>query len=144
MGNFCSMMKLLISLLLLATLVRISVQQCTIASLGRTIIELLRGERHEPDPKYDSNTIQPHINNTVCNCLQQSPIFGFYLSLSVSIQYVYLNEDPSLLLAIRFGLWCSSGVWQRVGIVHNEFMNGTRSDCSDCKDMTVNDHHCTR
>lgn len=134
------MMKLLA--LLLATLVGVSVQQCTKESFDEYKIRLLEEEIVE---RTNRTIVMIHTNSTIYNCLATSVTLGEYRSMSVSIQYVF-STDVSTLRQIRYNLRCNSqtGNWSRPSGLSSIAFMGERSDCYDCTDQSVNDHHCTR
>ena len=128
----------LIFLCLLAALVGVSVQQCTI-------------ERFEDVAALD--TIQSTeatdfgqtfiINRTIYNCLSTSQTIGVYNSMSVSILYIR-SDTPNQLRDTRYNMVCNNGNWARVGQQPTALMSSdTRDNCSACTDQTVNDYHCT-
>ena len=124
-------------LLLLASLVGVSIQQCTT-------------ERFEA---IAANTIETtlqiqniSINRISYNCLSPSPtINGTYTSMSVSVLYIS-SSSPNQSRDIRYTVNCEDDQWSVVDSDTMSVMIGsvTRVDCESCLDQTVNDDHCTR
>ena len=133
-------MKLLSSLcLLLASLVGVSVQQCTIERFENVIAldTLQAAEATDANQNF-------MINRTVYNCLSTSQIIGVYNSMSVSILYIR-SDTPNQLRDVRYNMQCSNGNWARVGRQSTALVSSdTRRNCSDCTNQTVNNYHCTR
>ena len=125
--------------LLLATLVGVSVQQCTIEKFEMIELDLVRGTLS------DGNLMITAINDTVYNCLSTSQIIGTYQSMSVSIFYTR-SDNLTNLRQIRFNMECFSDEWVRFGLEQSTAFrsNNTRQDCFDCTNRTVNEYHCTR
>jgi len=133
-------MKLISSLwLLLATLVGVSVQQCTIEKFEMIELDLVRGTLS------DGNLMITAINDTVYNCLSTSQTIGEYKSMSVSIFYTR-SDNLTNLRQVRFNMICTSdNGWEQFGQQSTAFRsNDTRQDCFDCTNQTVNEYHCTR
>ena len=133
-------MKFLSSLcLLLATLVGVSVQQCTIERFENiTALDTLQSTEAT-----DAGQIFT-INRTIYNCLSTSQTIGVYNSMSVSILYIR-SDAPNQLRDIRYNMQCNNGNWARVGQQSTALMSSdTRHNCSACTDQVVNDYHCTR
>ena len=133
-------MKLLLSLcLLLATLVGVSVQQCTIEGFEDvTALDTL--QTTEATDATQTFT----INRTIYNCLSTSQIIGVYNSMSVSILYIR-SDTPIQLREVRYNMLCATnGNWARDGQQSTALMSSdTRRNCSACTNQTVNDYHCT-
>ena len=131
-------MKLLVLLwLLLATLVGLSVQQCTVKGAESFVNTTLR----EKNPE---NLEEANISFVAyLNCLSTTEQLGIYNSMSISASYNSSNNQ-SRVNEIRFDLVCIDGTWLRVSQTDTAFVSDARSDCSDCGNATVNDHHCTR
>ena len=132
-------MKLLSSLcLLLAALVGVSVQQCTIEGFeGIALDQVQTTEATDASQTFT-------INGTIYNCLSTSQTIGVYNSMSVSILYIR-SDDPNQLRDVRYNMRCDSNNWERVGEQSTALLSSdTRLNCSDCTDQSVNDYHCTR
>ena len=131
-------MKLLILLwLLLATLVGLSVQQCTIKEAETFVNTTLRESNPESINEADINFIA-HVN-----CLSTSEKLDKYNYMSISAFY-NTSRNQSKANEIRFDLVCLNNIWLHYGQSFSALMNDTRSDCYDCRNTTVNEHHCTR
>ena len=132
-------MKLLILLwLLLATLAGLSVQQCTIKEAENFVNMTLRDRNSESLEDFDIDFV------VYPNCLSTSEQLGKYNSMSISALY-NRSKNQSKENEIRFDLVCSvDDFWLRIGENDTAFISDTRSDCSDCRNTTLNDHHCTR
>ena len=132
-------MKLLLPLcLLLATLVEVSVQQCTTEGF-ENMIALDTLQNTEATDAGQTFT----INRTIYNCLSTSQTIGVYNSMSVSILYIR-SDTPNQLRDTRYNMVCSTGNWARVGQQPTALMSSdTRRNCSACTNQTVNDYHCT-
>jgi len=133
-------MKLISSLwLLLATLVGVSVQQCTIEKFEMIKLDLVWGTI------IDGNLMITAINDTVYNCLSTSQIIGTYQSMSVSIFYTR-SDNLTNLRQVRYNMICLSNRWEQDGLGQSTAFrsNDTRQDCFDCTNRTVNEYHCTR
>ena len=129
----------MIFLCLLAALVGVSVQQCTIQRFEDVVAldTLLATEATDFSQTFT-------INRTIYNCLSTSQIIGVYNSMSVSILYIR-SDTPSQLRDVRYNMLCNNGDWLRFGQSSTAFMGSdTRHDCSACTNQTVNDYHCTR
>ena len=133
-------MKLVLSLcLLLVTLVRVSVQQCTIERFENMIALDTLQSTEATD--FGQNFT---INRTIYNCLSTSEIIGVYNSMSVSILYIR-SGTPSQLRDVRYNMLCNNGNWVRVGRQSTALVSSdTRRNCFACIDQNVNDYHCTR
>ena len=127
-----------LTLCLLAALVGVSVQQCTIQIFEDvTAPDLLRGTSADGSLTYT-------INRTVYNCLSTSQIIGVYNSMSVSILYIR-SDTPNQLRDIRYNMLCNNDDWFRFREMSTAFLsNDTRRDCYRCTNQTVNEYHCTR
>lgn len=134
MTNWC------LCLLLVALVVRVSDQLCTIEEFGeRNALDLVQTtESSEADQNF---TVQ-EINY---NCLSTSRIIGLYTTMSVSILYIR-SDHPGEMRDVRYNMLCVEGVWLRTGRHLVAFTsNETRFDCSDCGTaINESDHHCTR
>ena len=126
--------------LLLAILVRVSIQQCTIEEFeANKCLDLLRTtELSEANQNFT-------IEEIIYNCLSTSRIIGIYRSMSVSVLYIRSDalHQPR---DVRYDLLCKDNSWMRYGQHRHPFIsNDTRMDCSSCV-IAVNesDHHCTR
>ena len=132
-------MKLLVLLwLLLATLVGLSIQQCTIERAESFVNMTLR----ERNPE---NVEEAEISFVAYpNCLSTSEQLDKYNFMSISALY-NRSKNQSKVNEIRFNLVCIDNIWLRGGDeIDTAFISDTRSDCSDCRNTTVNDHYCTR
>ena len=129
----------MIFLCLLAALVGISVQQCTIEGFeGMTALDTVQSS----EANDASQTFT--INRTIYNCLSTSQIIGVYDSMSVSILYIR-SDTPNQLRDVRYNMFCNNGNWANGGRQPDAFMSSdTRRNCSACIDQNVNDYHCTR
>ena len=127
--------------LLLAALVRCSVQQCTIEEFKKNrSVDIV----HASETSETTHTIT--IRGIVFNCLSTSHTIGTYSSMSVSILY-NRSDTPDRERNVRYDILCKDNIWQRVRQVANVFMsNVTRIDCSNCwaGNESDHDHHCTR
>ena len=123
--------------LLLTTLVGLSVQQCTIEKAETYVNNTLRGLNPE-------NEIEADVNFTAyVNCLSTSKKLDEYDSISISAFY-NSSQNQNIVNEIRFELSCSNNIWSRYRESYSAFMSDTRTDCSDCRNATVNEHRCTR
>ena len=132
-------MKLLVLLwLLLATLVGLSVQECTIKEAESFVNTRLR----ERNPE---NLREANISFVAYpNCLSTSEQLGVYNFMSISALY-NSSQNQSKVNEIRFNLVCvDNDIWLHTSEINAAFVSDARSDCSDCRNTTVNDHHCTR
>ena len=134
-------MKLLVLLwLLLATLIGLSIQQCTIEKAESFVNMRLR----ERNPE---NLEEAEISFVAYpNCLSTSKQLDKYNFMSISVLY-NRSKNQSKVNEIRFDLEChgvDNKFWLHSGEINTAFISDTRSDCSDCRNTTVNDHHCTR
>jgi len=128
---------LLCTWLLVISLVRISIQQCTIEQFENRIVHdiLLTTKATEMDQNFI-------INRTIYNCLSTSQTIGIYTSMSVSLLYIR-SDTPNTLRDVRYDVACMNNVWLRVGQSSTAFIsNDTRTDCWDCT-RTLNDYHCS-
>ena len=123
-------------LCLLAALVGVSVQQCTIQRFEDvTTIDILQTS--------ELTSANFTINRTIYNCLSTSQTIGVYNSMSVSILY-NRSDTPNQLREVRYNMLCNNGNWARVGQQSTALVSSdTRHNCSACTDQTVNDYHCT-
>ena len=123
-------------LCLLAALVGVSVQQCTIQRFEDvTTIDILQTS--------ESTNENFTINRTIYNCLSTSQTIGVYNSMSVSILYIR-SDFPNQLRDIRYNMVCFNGNWLRSREESTAFMSSdTRRNCSACTNASVNDYHCT-
>ena len=125
--------------LLLAVLITVSEQRCTIEEFETTIApDIIR----HTEISEERQTIT--INRTIYNCLSTSQIIGIYRSISVS--FLYSRSDaPNRLRQVRYDMRCMNNVWLRATEqISTAFLsNDTRTDCSDCT-KAINDYHCTR
>jgi len=131
-------MKLLFSLwlLLLATLVGVSIQQCALEDLN--VIDLVLNT--ESNEFTDSPNM--YINAIYYNCFSASQTIGLFTSTSLSV--LYNKSDSAVLKEVRYNLQCMNGYWERVGRTSTALQNNdTRTDCYSCKDQTVNENHCS-
>ena len=123
--------------LLLALLVDISVQQCTIDEFQTNLADIVTSTEATEFVQFFT------INSTYYNCLSTSQIVGHYRSMSVSILYIR-SDDPNNLREVRYNLQCNSNVWGVVGSLSTALRsNNTRFNCSACTDQIVNEYHCT-
>ena len=126
-------------LLFLAMLVGIDAQNnCTI-DMALSLIEERLSER-EGTQKYEIDFIE-----TKSNCLATSEIRGFYEHISMSVKYLR-DDDNSTIHKARYTYVCHNDFWRFWYEDKSEtsYFNGTRSDCWNCGNRTVNDHHCLR
>ena len=123
-------------LCLLAALVGVSVQQCTIQRFEDvTTIDILQTS--------ELTSANFTINRTIYNCLSTSQTIGVYNSMSVSILYIR-SDIPNQLRDIRYNMVCFNGDWLRFREESTAFMSSnTRRNCSACTNASVNDYHCT-
>lgn len=131
------MKQLVLLWLLLATLVGLSVQQCTIKEAESFVNTTLRERNPENLEEADISFV------AYPNCLSTSEQLGIYNSMSISALY-NSSRNQSKINEIRFDLVCVGDIWLRISENDTAFVSDARSDCSDCRNMTVNDHHCTR
>ena len=125
-----------IFLCLLAALVGVSVQQCTIQRFEDDFVpDLLQATTTEGSHTFTTN-------RTIYNCLSTSQTIGVYNSMSVSILYIR-SDTPSQLREIRYNMICNNGDWFRIGALSTAFISDTRHNCSVCTDQNVNEYHCT-
>lgn len=129
--------QLLRLLLPLASLVGVSLQQCTTERFEATAANTTE------------TTLQIQnisINRITYNCLSPSPLANnTYTSMSVSLLYSSSN-NPNQSRDIRYSVKCEDDQWS---VVDSDTMSAlidsaTRVDCASCLDQTVNDDHCTR
>ena len=130
---------MLVSLwLLLATMVGVTMQQCTrtrFAAIASTTIMATT-----------DTTQNITINQITYNCLSASSAAnnGTYASMSVSILYSESNS-PNQLHGIRYNLNCRNDEWYVSSSSVVTLIGGTtRVNCSSCLDQTVNEYHCSR
>ena len=131
------MCQLLRLLLVVASLVGVSLQQCTT-------------ERFEA---IAANTIETtlqiqdiSINRISYNCLSPSlTVNDTYTSMSVSVLYSSSNS-PNQSRGIRYNVKCEDDQWSVIDSDTMSVLIGgvTRVDCASCLDQTVNTDHCTR
>ena len=123
-------------LCLLAALVGVSVQQCTIQRFEDvTTFDILQTS--------ESTSASFTINRTIYNCLSTSQTIGVYNSMSVSILYIR-SDFPNQLRDIRYNMVCFNGNWLRSREESTAFISSdTRRNCSACTNASVNDYHCT-
>lgn len=134
-------MKCLALFLLLATLVGVSIQDCTVqearGAVEDALEDLLKGDQHIEPPNIT-------VIGTHTNCLATAKSYGTYSSISISVEYTYnFSGTPD---EIRFNFVCHRNTWLLVndsGIPRIPDTN-PRTDCSTCYDVTVNDDHCER
>ena len=134
-------MKLMIALwLLLATLVGVSVQQCTLERFEMVALDRAQNIVSE-------SSMITAINDTFYNCLSASEIIGVYETMSVSLLYT-ISDDPTNLREVRFNMDCFDNDWEVFGSPRQLptalRSNDTRTNCSACTNRTVNEYHCTR
>ena len=128
----------LIFLCLLAALVGVSVQQCTIERFED--VAALDTIQSTEATDFDQTFT---INRTIYNCLSTSQTIGVYNSMSVSILYIR-SDTPNQLRDTRYNMLCANGNWARDGQQSSALMSSdTRHNCSACTDQNVNDYHCT-
>ena len=133
------MQTILFFWLLLATLIGITIQQCTIEGFEAIALDTVKTTEI-----VEAGQNITAINGIFYNCLSTSQTIGVYNSMSVSIFYTR-SDTPDRLRDVRYNMVCSSDSWLRIGQQPNAFTsNGTRRDCSACTNQTVNDYHCTR
>ena len=122
---------------LLALLVNISVQQCTIDDFQASITDIVVTTEA-------TDAVQSfNVNSTYYNCLSSSQTIGQYSSMAVSILYIR-SDDPNNIHEVRYNLLCNNSVWEVVGNQPTALRNNnTMLDCFDCTDQTVNEYHCT-
>ena len=130
-------------LLLIAQLVRISTQLCTIE-------EFKNNRAHDLVHSSEASEVSHNITvmKVIYNCLATSHEIGIYNSMSVSILYIR-SDTPDRLRSVRYDVLCQGDTWQRTRQVQTVFMsNNTRYDCANCWGGRINesdpDHHCTR
>ena len=123
-------------LFFLATFVGIDAQGCTIGDVEDVIRERLG----EIEGTVSSNISLIDANP---NCLATSVEHGLYSSISMSVRYATAENDSRIKEA-RYDYLCFRKAWFRYNeyLSKNPYFNGTRDDCSDCTNGTVNDHHC--
>lgn len=127
--------------LLLAALVRLSIQRCTLEEFQTSRAEDLV---HSTETSETTHNIT--ITKIVYNCLSTSHSIGTFSSMSVSILY-NRSDTPNKQRNVRYDILCTENTWQRVRQVADVFMsNDTRNDCSNCwaGNESDHDHHCTR
>lgn len=124
-------------LLFLATLVGIDAQSCSLEDIETFITDRLLAEITE-----GTRSVSITLLDTIPNCLATAEQFGFYRSLSISVKY-HLSDDNETQ-EVRHSYGCrDTNTWQFVN-KNGSYFNGTRTDCSDCNDPSVNDYHCKR
>jgi len=130
-------MKLWLSFwVLLATLVRVSVQQCAVEDLN--LLDLV--QTTEASENFNEFT----IDEIYYNCLSTSQTIGLYTTMSLSVLYVEART-PGITREVRYNLECSGVFWSRVGRITTTLRdNITRIDCSSCTDQDINHYHCSR
>ena len=130
-------MKLWLSFwVLLATLVRVSVQQCAVEDLN--LLDLV--QTSEASENFNRFT----IDEIYYNCLSTSQTIGLYTTMSLSVLYVEART-PGITREVRYNLECSGVFWSRVGRITTTLRdNITRIDCSSCTDQDINHYHCSR
>ncbi|XP_065902435.1 uncharacterized protein [Dysidea avara] len=130
-------MKILTQLwLLLAFLVGVSIQQCTIEEFQMIAINMINSSK----ATNVSRTIR--ITNTYYNCLSLFDTGDHYSSMSVSIIYIR-SDDLNNIHEVRYNLQCNNSVWEIVGNQSTVLRNNNTRYCEDCTDQTVNEYHCT-
>ena len=123
--------------LLLATLARVSIQQCTVEEFDKIVSDILQSTQAT---ELNQNFA---IDKIIYNCLSTSQTIGIYRSMSVSILYIR-SDSPDQLRDVRYDMLCKNDVWIRARQMSTALeSNDTRIDCSDCF-STANSHHCTR
>ena len=123
--------------LLLATLARVSIQQCTVEEFDKIAFDILQSTQATEFTRNFS------INKIIYNCLSTSQTIGIYRSMSVSILYTR-SDSPDQLRDVRYGMLCLNDAWMRYKQTSTALeSNDTRINCSNCF-STTNDHHCTR
>ena len=120
-------------LLFLAMLTGKDAQNCTIEMALSAIEERLKDSEIR---------FQINFTDTNPNCLATSDIRGSYQSISMSVKF-YRDGDNSTINEVRSNYICLDNYWLCF-YEEESYFNGTRSDCSDCSNTTVNDHHCQR
>ena len=130
-------MKLWLSFwVLLATLVRVSVQQCAVEDLN--LLDLVQ------TTEASENFYEFTIDEIYYNCLSTSQTIGLYTTMSLSVLYVEART-PGITREVRYNLECSGVFWSRVGRITTTLRdNITRIDCSSCTDQDINHYHCSR
>ena len=126
---------------LVAALVRLSIQRCTVEDFEANRVHDLV---HSSETSEITHNIT--IREIVYNCLATSHTIGIFSSMSVSILY-NRSDTPEKLRNVRYDIFCTGGTWLRVRQVADVFMgNDTRIDCSNCwaGNESDRDHHCTR
>ena len=124
--------------LLIATLARVSIQQCTVEEFDNKIAFDILQSTQATEIKQNFS-----INKIIYNCLSTSQTIGIYRSMSVSILYTR-SDSPDRLRDMRYDMLCKNDVWMRYKQISTALeSNDTRINCSDCF-STANDHHCTR
>ena len=129
-------MKVLTQLwLLLAILVGVSIQQCTI-EFQMIAINMINSS----EATNVSGSIR--ITNTYYNCLSLFDTGDHYSSMSVSVLYIR-SSDLNNIHEVRYNLQCNNSVWEIVGNQSTALRNNITRYCEDCIDQTVNEYHCT-
>ena len=124
--------------LLIATLARVSIQQCTVEEFDNKIAFDILQSTQATETKQNFS-----IDKIIYNCFSTSQTIGIYSSMSASILYTR-SDSPDQLRDVRYDMWCKNDVWMRYRQSSTALeSNDTRINCSDCI-STANDHHCTR
>ena len=122
--------------LLLAFLVDISVQQCTIDEFQANVTDIVISTKA-------TDAVQSFIiNSTYYNCLSRADTSDHYSSMSVSILYIR-SDGPNDIHEVRYNLQCNNSVWEIIGNQSNALRSNNTKYCEDCTDQTVNEYHCT-
>lgn len=124
--------------ILVAALVSVSIQQCTIEEYdGRGALDTVQAAEGT-DAGYTFS-----INRTIYNCLSTTQTIGIYKFMSVSILY-NRSDAPDMLRKGRYDMECIDGVWLRIGQSSTVLISSnTRTNCSNCTNA-ADDFHCTR
>ena len=126
-------------LLFLATLVKIDAQSCSLLDIESFITDRLLADAITEGTR----SVNISLIDTNPNCLATAKEFGLYRSLSISVKYLSSDDNETKEIRHNYGCHPINNIWQFVNKSESYF-NGTRTDCSDCSDQTVNDYHCKR
>ena len=128
------------SWVLLATLVGVSVQQCSVEDFNVfTFVE--DAEIPQAEVTDSIRTIEAFYYN----CLSSSQTVGLYLTMTLSVLFTK-ESTPNVTNEARYNAECFRGLWSMSGdsIATALRDNNTRINCSSCLDQSVNDYQCSR
>lgn len=129
-------MNILTLLLFLASLVGIDAQGCT----QESALNAIRNRLNVPE----GETFGVVFKERNPSCLVTDNEYGLYKQISLSVKYV-VSQNDSTVRETRHTFFCIFGLWLRLSDDElTPHFNGSRSDCSDCSNPTVNEHHCAR